>query len=181
MKKISTFLALWMIFACGTIWAQDEQKSIGDTQDAPLMETPEKPVSTDGALTAPVGDIAESAGPIAKVKWESKTHKFGTVQQNVPAICTFQFVNEGNAPLTINHVKPSCGCTATEWPKEPILPGESGEIKAEYNAKRVGNFTKSLTVKSNAEKPVQRLILRGKVVAKQTGTPIDSNGDGTTN
>ena len=154
MKRIFTLFALIFCCICVTATAQAQtQKNADDQQDAPLMETPEKPIETDGALTSPAEEIAEDTGPKARVTWERKSYKFGNVKQNVPAVCTFRFTNEGDAPLIIHNVKPSCGCTAIDYPKDtPIAPGESGEIKAEYNAKKVGSFTKSLTVKSNAEK-----------------------------
>ena len=46
----------------------------------------------------------------------------------------------------ISKCKGSCGCTVPECPKEPILPGESGLIKVNYDEKRVGSFNKSITI-----------------------------------
>ena len=63
----------------------------------------------------------------------------------------FKFTNTGNEPLIIQKPKTSCGCTASSWPKEPILPGASDAIVVTYKTTtKVGNFSKSVTVTSNA-------------------------------
>ena len=49
---------------------------------------------------------------------------------------------------------------------EPIAPGESGEIKVKYDTKRVGPFTKSVTINSNAKTATKVLQIKG-VVKKQ--------------
>ena len=52
----------------------------------------------------------------------------------------FEYRNEGDKPLIITKVKASCGCTATNYSKEPLLPGESSKIRATYNAHNPGAF-----------------------------------------
>ena len=67
------------------------------------------------------------------------------------AVHEFVFTNNGNQPLVLTAVKASCGCTTPSWTKEPVLPGQSGHIKASYNSKnRPGRFHKSITITSNA-------------------------------
>jgi hypothetical protein len=69
-------------------------------------------------------------------------------------------------PLIINSVRPSCGCTVADYPKEPIAPGKSGKINVTYNAASSGSFTKSITVTTNAAEANTALIIKGEVVAK---------------
>jgi hypothetical protein len=99
--------------------------------------------------------------------WTGIEHDFGNVTQGTPVTAEFTFTNSGNAPIILSEVKPSCGCTAADYSKEPIAPGKTGYIKATYNAASVGSFTKSVTVKSNVGEGTQVLILKGTVVAKQ--------------
>jgi hypothetical protein len=95
---------------------------------------------------------------------EKKSHDFGTIEEGVQATITFTFKNTGNAPLVLNSVKASCGCTTPKWTKEPIAPGEEGVITAIYNSKgRPGNFTKTITVKHNGEGGTEFLTIRGVV------------------
>lgn len=103
-----------------------------------------------------------------KVAWEKLEHDFKDVPQNVPANVTFSFVNETGAPILITDVKTSCGCTTPDWTKEPIAPGEKGEIKASYNAKKIGIFNKSVTVYTNNSTTPTRLKLTGNVVSSGT-------------
>jgi len=100
----------------------------------------------------------------AKMSMEKKSHDFGTIEEGVQATVTFTFKNTGNAPLILNSVRASCGCTTPKWTKEPIAPGSEGVVTAIYNAKgRPGNFTKTITVKHNGEGGTEFLTIRGVV------------------
>ncbi len=104
------------------------------------------------------------------ITFDKTSHNFGDVNQADGDVSTiFTFKNEGMAPLVLNDVRPGCGCTASKWPKQPIEPGETGEIVVTYRAKtRPGSFTnKSITVKSNSiENPTVMLYISGNVIPK---------------
>ena len=98
-------------------------------------------------------------------KFETEMHAFGEVTEGDKAEHIFKFENVGDAPIVITYVRASCGCTTPQWSREPVQPGEFGMIKAVYNSKgRPGNFTKSITVNSNASEPVKVLKISGNVV-----------------
>ena len=63
-----------------------------------------------------------------------------------------KFKNTGTEPLIIKNARGSCGCTVPNWPKEPILPGEEGQIEIRYATNRVGKIDKRVTVTTNEEK-----------------------------
>jgi hypothetical protein len=88
--------------------------------------------------------------------------------------CEFTFTNTGKEPLIISRAKGSCGCTVPEWPKEPIMAGENGVIKVNYDEKRVGSFNKSITITSNAKNTTQVLKIKGKIIAakKEASVPL---------
>jgi hypothetical protein len=100
--------------------------------------------------------------------FETTTHDFGKVEETGgPVSFTFNFKNTGNAPLVIQNVQPSCGCTTPDWTREPIQPGKMGFIKAEYNPmNRPGAFNKSLTVTANTNPAISRLFIQGTVNPK---------------
>ena len=77
--------------------------------------------------------------------------------------CEFVFQNTGKTPLVLTHVKSTCGCTIPKWPSEPIKAGEQGIIRVSYDTQRVGTFTKSVYVYSNASNGVQQLHISGRV------------------
>ena len=108
----------------------------------------------------------ESGSPtaMAKFKWEKTTHNFGKIQQGKPVSVEFTFTNKGTSPLVISNVKGSCGCTVTQYTKDPIAPGKTGNVKATYNAAAMGAFNKSVRVTANVEGGTETLYIKGEVV-----------------
>lgn len=96
--------------------------------------------------------------------WASTEINLGEIEHNVPTTATFELTNTGDGPLIIQEAKPSCGCTVADYPRRPIEPGETVEIKAQYNARTLGNFRKTVTVTTNTEVGTYDLVLRGKVI-----------------
>lgn len=96
----------------------------------------------------------------AVIKFEKNSHDFGDIYQGDLATHVFKFTNTGSAPLILANVQTTCGCTAPEWTKEPILPGGTGQIKVVYNsAGRMGKQNKIITVYSNAANQEERLSI----------------------
>ncbi|MGB0870386.1 MAG: DUF1573 domain-containing protein [Flavobacteriales bacterium] len=100
------------------------------------------------------------------LEFENETIDYGTIKQNADGEKVFKFENKGQEPIIITRVKTSCGCTVPSWPKEPILPNETGEIKIKYDTKRVGAFQKTITVLSNASEPNKIIKIKGKILAQ---------------
>ncbi|MBC3542333.1 DUF1573 domain-containing protein [Rufibacter sediminis] len=108
--------------------------------------------------------------------FEKDLHDFGNVTEGVQAVYEFKFKNTGNQPVIISHVQASCGCTTPEWPKEAILPGKTGVVKAGYNsAGRPGAFNKTLTVTSNSTTDTKSLFIKGTVVPKDAAKESSSS------
>ena len=101
------------------------------------------------------------------IEFEEEVFEFGTVTQGEKVIHTFKFKNTGENPLVIANAKASCGCTVPESPKDPIAPGEEGEISVVFNtATKKGQQTKYVDVVANTEPDATtRLLLKGEVVA----------------
>ena len=112
----------------------------------------------------PVTAAADSTAK-AKITFETLSHDFGTIDKGGDGNCVFNFKNEGAVALVLSQVRASCGCTTPMWPKEPIMPGQSGEIKVHYDTNRIGAFSKTITVNSNAENST--VVLRISGVVKQ--------------
>ena len=101
--------------------------------------------------------------PAVDIKFENTTHDFGTIPFGGNGSFDFVFTNTGKEALVLKNVSPSCGCTVSEWPKEPIAPGAKGTIKLKYNTQLVGAFSKSATVYSNAATNPVTLHINGTV------------------
>jgi ferredoxin len=124
---------------------------------------------TKTAGPAPATATPAAADPNApEIKFESKTIDYGTVTKGDETNSTryFKFTNVGKSPLIISSCHGSCGCTVPSCPTEAILPGKNGEIKVHYDINRLGNFTKTVTVSSNAKNNNETLQISGKVEDK---------------
>ena len=120
------------------------------------------------SVFAALAAILAFAQGTAIITFEKTNHDFGTFSESSPKVtCTFKFKNTGNGPLIIHQAIASCGCTVPQYPKEPIKPGESGEIKVTYNGagKFPGHFRKTITVRTNAKTEITRLIVEGEMTA----------------
>lgn len=139
----------------------------------PVVKTA-TPVKTAGKV-APVQAAATPVNPNAPtIEFTSDVIDYGTVDYNGDGVREFIFTNNGKEPLIISRAKGSCGCTVPTWPKEPIMPGETGKIKVKYATNRPGRFTKTVTISSNAKTPSKRLTIKGTVKPKPVEETIET-------
>ena len=96
-------------------------------------------------------------------KFDEETIDYGKIEKASNGERTFVFTNTGDQPLIIQKIKSSCGCTVPKKPSGPIMPGEKGEIKVSYDTKRVGGFSKSITITSNAKNALKVIKIKGFV------------------
>ena len=107
-----------------------------------------------------------------KITTQHEVVDCGQVVFNKPVTAEFVLKNDGHKPLVINNVLKSCGCTEVDYPKTGIAAGESFVIKAVYDAKQMGTFTKQVCLYTNAGEDPFILSMRGKVV----GSVVDFAG-----
>ena len=110
-----------------------------------------------------------------EIQFIEGTHDFGEVPQTEGKISNdFQFVNIGDAPVKVKYVKASCGCTTPHWTKEPVMPGDTGVIVAQYNPfNRPGSFNKRLTINTDAKNARVYVYIKGKVLPKPRSVETD--------
>ncbi len=98
-----------------------------------------------------------------EISFDKTIHDYGVIKKGANGACVFTFTNTGSEALILVNVMSSCGCSVPQWPKEPILPGKIGLITVTYDTNRIGNFTKTITVQSNASSPSLILTITGTV------------------
>ena len=98
------------------------------------------------------------------VKWLTPTtHDFGDIQKEVPVFHEFKFKNTGDTPIVIANVRPACGCTATDWQEDPILPDSISTISLEFDARDEGYFNKLIKVYFHGQRKGYKLYIEGYV------------------
>jgi len=86
------------------------------------------------------------------IEWIEQSKEYGKITEGQKLEVSFRFKNTGDKPLIIESVRPSCGCTVADPPKEPIAPGAEGEIKGSFNSEgKEGEQHKTLFVTANTK------------------------------
>ena len=102
-----------------------------------------------------------------KLQFEKTEHDFGVINEGDVVETVFSFTNSGKSELIITSAKGSCGCTVPEWPKEPIMPGETGQIKVKFNSDRKPNLQqKQITLVTNTDLGKEILKIKAQVTPK---------------
>lgn len=103
----------------------------------------------------------------AVITFKEKSVDFGDIVQGAKVEHTFTLTNSGTVPLVISNVAATCGCTIPSWPKEPIAPGKSAEIKVSFNsAGKMGKQNSVVRIYSNASEPIEKVSLISNVLPK---------------
>jgi hypothetical protein len=115
-------------------------------------------------IFAPLALSAQASGPM--ISFDMETIDYGDITKGSNGVRTFTFENTGDAPLEIQGVRSSCGCTIPKKPEAPIKPGKKGEITVRYDTNRVGVFRKTITVNTNVSNAaIIALKIKGNVLA----------------
>lgn len=122
-----------------------------------LISCDQKSRETKNLITSAIEtDQTSNKEPI--ISFDKKTWDFGTIIDGEVVEHTFRFTNTGTSDLVISSASASCGCTIPNWPKEPIAPGEKGEIKVEFNSNgKKDMVTKDITILANTN-PVKTIL-----------------------
>ncbi|MBA4299021.1 Protein of unknown function [Algoriphagus alkaliphilus] len=107
----------------------------------------------------------QASGPV--ITFKETSIDFGDIVQGAKVEHTFVLTNSGTAPLVISNVAATCGCTVPSWPKEPVAPGKSAEIKVSFNSTgKIGKQNSVVRIYSNASEPIEKVSLISNVLPK---------------
>jgi hypothetical protein len=106
---------------------------------------------------------------LPEITFETKEHDFGRITQGERVRYEFAFTNTGRSNLIISDARGSCGCTVPDWPKKPVLPGEKGVIKVEFNSEgKSGLQEKTITIVTNCEPATRVIRIKANIVVAET-------------
>ena len=114
-------------------------------------------------------DAAREAGSkqLTTVQWIDSVRDYGRIIEGQKLAVSFRFKNSGDKPLIIESVHPACGCTVADYPKQPLKPGEEGEITGEFNSEgREGQQHKEIAVTTNTATRTQNLVFEVTVAGR---------------
>lgn len=136
-----------------------------------------KTVNTPGKPQSDSGTASQSRAKTS-ITYDRREHDFGKIKQGDQVECAFKVTNTGNEPLIIENAKGSCGCTVPEYPKEPIPPGESRDIKVKFNSAGKSNAnTKTVTITANTD-PIESVLTIKAFVEAPAGGEKDKKAGG---
>ena len=106
---------------------------------------------------------------LAAFEWEKEFHDFGNITEGEKVSTVFKFENTGDSPLIISNARGSCGCTVPDYPRKPIAPGATGEIKVSFDSSnRAGKQDKTVTIDANTVPRSTILKITSNVMPKNT-------------
>lgn len=107
------------------------------------------------------GQVASNAaGGLTTIEWLDSSKNLGKISQGQKLQIAFRFRNSGKNPLVIESVRPSCGCTVAEYPKEPIQPGQEAQITGSFDSNgREGLQHKEISVTANTEGSTEHKLI----------------------
>lgn len=150
-----TVVNTYMIFTNDSGVSYQQTEAITPTNS--LAATP----SDAGNMTPAV---IENVGPKTNIQFAELEHDFGTIDQDTKNTKIFTFTNTGSEPLIISDANGSCGCTVPNYPRNPIAPGETGEIEVVYNpGKQANQQTKTVSITANTEPATTVLRVKANV------------------
>ena len=156
--SILTLINTVMIFSDDNVSYDRVERTTTTNQASTTNSTSNNTPETPAVPPAPVG-------PKTSIQFAEMEHDFGKIDQQTTNPKIFTFTNTGNEPLIISNAKGSCGCTVPEYPKQPIAPGETGEIKVVYSPGNQANQqTKSVTITANTEPATTVLRIKADVI-----------------
>jgi len=152
MKSISIkMLAFVVILGAGMTSCSDSEseKRIAELESR-LADLEGGPATTPVAAPAKAAPATKPEGPLPQFEWNATEHDFGTMKEGDKVTYLYTFKNTGAVPLIIEGVRPSCGCTAPNWTKEPIPVGGEGSVEVVFDSKGKPNAqNKTVTVTAN--------------------------------
>ncbi|MDX5417732.1 MAG: DUF1573 domain-containing protein [Hymenobacteraceae bacterium] len=169
MKK--NFLLALALGTAMTVTSCD-QNSTTETE-ATASETTaavEQPQQIDNPNVVATSQTASTENA-AVMSFQESEYDFGTIKQGEVVEHTFTFTNTGKTPLVIESASASCGCTAPDWTKTPVAPGEKGEVKVRFDSNgKAGQQSPTVTIRANTEPNIIRISMKGNVTASSIPT-----------
>jgi outer membrane biosynthesis protein TonB len=171
---LAFFAAVLLLASCNDAALEEKvadlEKRVADLES-------KTPAAKSSALTKQINQPESNApqGDVPEFKFEESAYDFGSITEGDVVEHIFKFTNTGEAPLVIQSASASCGCTVPNYPREPIAPGETGEIEVKFDSSnKPGIQNKTVSITANTDPTITRLTIKSNVVPKseQAAGPV---------
>ncbi len=148
--KIVKITLITLLFLLGSI-------AIAQSGEEKTTTTPPAPTSTEQATEETETTEEAETEEFPKIVAPEQRFDFGYSPEGFFLVHAYALRNEGNAELTIQRVRTTCGCTKAPLKKMELEPGEEVDITLIFNSSRYRHSTsKSAIITSND--PVNRSV-----------------------
>ncbi len=182
--KVGLLGVIAVVLIVNTFFMNGGSDSSSSTPARPSLSTASTAPATPAPNVTAPGDVTKTintndfnkpaeppkpAGPPTDMTFAQMSHDFGSIDQNTENKHVFKFTNSGSNPLIIQSAVGSCGCTVPKYPKEPIPPGQTGEIEVVYKpGTQKDKQTKTVTITANTEPSTTQLTITADVNAVES-------------
>jgi hypothetical protein len=175
MKKLGLLSLLAALLVIGAYSCKNDdavkeeaRQSLSTQNTQPAASSVANSTPQNAPQNAPSKVEEVPVGPTTSIKYDNETHDFGKVMEGEVVYHTYKFTNTGDEPLIIKNAKASCGCTVPQWPRNPIAPGETGEMQVKFDTKGRGKAggkpqSKRVTVTANTNPSKTYVTIKGLV------------------
>ena len=158
--KIKLFVVATLLIA--TACKNENKTEIQDELLAPTESVTDQNMGEMNDALPSTEVVSSTEAPV--MEFAKTEHDFGTITQGENVSHVFKFTNTGKSDLIITDAKGSCGCTVPEYPRTPIKPGESGEMKVTFSsAGRNGMQSKTVDITTNTATGKQQLLIKASI------------------
>ena len=152
------FFLILTFAACQTEKSNGSEKAIEEIKSSDVADFVRMPISANGEV---------DKDNVAKMEFEETVYHFGSVKQGTKVSHTYKFKNNGKVPLVITDARGTCGCTVPTYPKNPIAPGQGGEIKVVFDSSNFTDYvSKAITIIANTYPNDTELKIKGDIIKK---------------
>lgn len=152
---VSTVALAAFMFSCNSDAPTEEPT----TEEATTETTVVEPSAITESVVEPAVATATTVLSVDRME-----HDFGKIPDTAPVETSFVITNDGDEPLLITNAQGSCGCTVPEYPKDPIAPGESRDMKVSFNPTgKEGVNNKTVTITANTEPATTIIYIKSDV------------------
>lgn len=157
--QILSALAIMAAVACNSNQAEGEAVN-KDAVNTDMVNNP-----------ATASEEAVDPATLPAFTFDEEVYEFGEISQGEKVKHKFKFTNTGKSNLIISDAKGSCGCTVPIWPRNPIAPGEEGEIEVVFDSNgKQGRQHKTVTLTANTQPNTKVIAIKGDILVPETAT-----------